>query len=111
MQYRRDPCEIKHFPTPANVLGFTDRLTDFEAEYCKIVFFSAVILISTAAPGVVCLHRYNQATMESTWDKPAVIDLYFKKPVVPKSLLYLGETTSSGLGMKRSSIVNGFERG
>lgn len=55
-----------------------------------------------------CCFRYNQTTMESSWEKPAIIDTYFKKPALAKSLLYLGETPKSG-ETTRSSIVNGFE--
>jgi len=46
--------------------------------------------------------------MESSWDKPAIIDLYFKKTAVAKSLLYLGEASRSRAST-RPSIVNGFE--
>lgn len=44
--------------------------------------------------------------MESTWDKPAIIDLYFKKPVVAKSAYFFREGSSGG---SRRSIIDGFE--
>lgn len=46
--------------------------------------------------------------MESSWEKPAIIDAFFKKPSFGKSLLCLGDRLSSGEST-RSSIVNGFE--
>ncbi|CAN0078753.1 unnamed protein product [Ectocarpus sp. 12 AP-2014] len=57
-------------------------------------------------PGEGAFYWYNQATMESTWDKPAIIDLYFKKPVVAKSTYLFREASKGG---SRRSIVDGFE--
>ncbi|CAM9946872.1 unnamed protein product [Ectocarpus sp. 4 AP-2014] len=57
-------------------------------------------------PGEGAFYWYNQATMESTWDKPAIIDLYFKKPVIAKSTYLFREASTGG---SRRSIVDGFE--
>ncbi|CAM9595962.1 unnamed protein product [Ectocarpus fasciculatus] len=57
-------------------------------------------------PGEGAFYWYNQATMESTWDKPAIIDLYFKKTAVSKSTYFLREGSSGG---SRRSIADGFE--
>ncbi|CAN0127432.1 unnamed protein product [Scytosiphon promiscuus] len=76
-----------------------------KAVYRRMKTMVARNFIRMYDPGEGAFYWYNNATMESSWDKPAIIDLFFKKPAVAKSILCLGEKSSS----TRPSIVSGFE--
>ncbi|CAM9498618.1 unnamed protein product [Hapterophycus canaliculatus] len=74
-----------------------------KAVYRKMKTKVARNFIRMYDPGEGAFYWYNNATMESSWDKPAIIDLFFKKPNAAKSVFDLGRKPT------RPSIVSGFE--